>query len=75
MDLAEMKLAAQNAFVQKRIDPDYIRQWGPDRVLKIMALVEAARGVMEEVDSVEGIYTDAQKLLSEAFEYIDAEKG
>lgn len=78
MDLDQMKLAAQEAFVNKKITAKYFHQWSPERVLKLLAVLEAARAVrdevIEEVETRLEVMSPHEKLLNEAFLYLDTAK-
>lgn len=74
MDLKSMKLAAQEAFVNKRINSKFYTHFAPEKLLKLMAVLEAARNVMEGWQEEEGDLSPNESVLVEAFAYLDAER-
>lgn len=48
MNLEEMKLKAQDAFVQKKITQEYVTAFSPEKMLKVLAVLNAATELNEK---------------------------
>lgn len=76
MNLEEMKLQAQDAFVQKKITQPYITAFSPEKMLKVMAVITAAKQVREDlVLDTEVPPTPSERSLMDAFDYLDGENN